>query len=104
MVRDRFKQIADMAEVKGQRVADKIVPVDNRAQSSMNSTLNTVIAVVVSAIFIAVLAPVAINELVEVETTDWPDSVASMFDVLPIIVVLAFFLTLIGMAMRGRQR
>lgn len=52
-------------------------------------TVNNVIALVVGLIVLAIMLPVAIDEISGVNTTGWSTSVAAVWDLLPIIAVLA---------------
>jgi hypothetical protein len=78
---------------------------DVRAQSmgGAGSAVNLVVGLVVGALVAAFLIPIAIDELVNVDTTSWGSGAASLWDILDVILVLAIFLFFIGMALRNRM-
>ena len=77
------------------------------ADQMVEQGVGIVIALVVVGILLAFLLPVAINELVAVETTSWSDGAASLFQIMDLIFLLVVFLVVIGWAVvaykkRGR--
>lgn len=70
---------------------------DNRAQA--NRGVEMVVGIVVAAIVAAFLIPVAINELVGVDTSSWGSGASSLWEILDLIIVLAIFLFMIGVAL-----
>lgn len=70
---------------------------DNRAQGMTNG-INLVVTIVVAALVAAFLIPVAVDQLVNVDTTSWGSGASSLWDILDLIVVLAVFLFMIGFA------
>lgn len=66
-------------------------------------TVNRVINMVVVALLIAILLPLGIDALVDVDTTDWPDLLVTVFDFLPILVGVAALIGIVAfIRMRGR--
>jgi hypothetical protein len=76
---------------------------NDRAQGMGGRAVELVVALTVGGIVAAFLLPVAINELVNVDTTNWSSGAASLWDIMDLIVVLAVFLFFIGLAMRRRN-
>jgi hypothetical protein len=71
---------------------------DDRGQSAASGAVEIIVALTVAALVAAFLIPVAISELVAVETTNWSSGAASLWDIMDLIVVLAIFLFMIGLA------
>jgi len=77
---------------------------DNRGQMAMaDKAVSIVVAIVVAGLLAAFLLPIAIEELSSVETTDWSDGAAAMWDILPLMVVLAIFLFFVTVALSQRR-
>jgi hypothetical protein len=78
---------------------------DFRAQNmgGAGQAVNLVVGLVVGALVAAFLIPIAIDELVNVDTTSWGSGASSLWDILDVILVLAIFLFFIGMALRNRM-
>ena len=77
------------------------------ADQMVEQGVGIVIALVVVGILLAFLLPVAINELVAVDTASWSDGAASLFEIMDLIFLLVVFLVVIGWAVvaykkRGR--
>lgn len=64
----------------------------------MSRGINIVVTLTVAALVAAFLIPVAIDELVSVDTTSWGSGASSLWNILDLIVVLAIFLFMIGLA------
>lgn len=73
---------------------------DDRAQA--NGAVNLVVGLTVAGIVAAFLIPVAINEIVGVDTSSWGSGASSLWDIMDLIIVLAVFLFMIGLALRQR--
>lgn len=69
---------------------------DNSGQ--MTNGINLVVTIVVAALVSAFLIPVAVDELVAVDTSSWGSGASSLWEILDLIVVLAVFLFMIGYA------
>lgn len=76
---------------------------DNRAQVGAGRAVNLVVALTVGGIVAAFLLPVALDEIVAVNTTNYSSGAQSLWDILDLIIVLAVFLFFIGLAMRRRN-
>lgn len=63
-----------------------------------------VVALVVVGILLAFLLPVAIDELVAVDTTAWSDGAGSLYGIMDLIFILVVFLTVIGWAVMAYQK
>lgn len=78
---------------------------DKRAQmgGGASRATNLVVGLVVAGLMAAFLLPVAINEIVSVNTSNWNSSgAASLWNILPVMVVLAIFLFFVGLALNDR--
>ena len=76
---------------------------DNRAQmGGAGRATNLVVGLVVAGLMAAFLLPIAINEIANVTTTSWSDGAASLWSVLPIMIVLAIFLFFVSLALQNR--
>ena len=76
----------------------------NRAQmGGADDATNLVVGLVVAGLMAAFLLPIAIEEIANVSTTGWSDGAASLWNVLPIMIVLAIFLFFTGLALASRS-
>lgn len=91
---DRQKRMAKAAVAK--------LSEDDRAEAKggAKTAVNLVVGLMVGGIVAAFLLPVAINEIVGVDTTSWSGGASSLWDILDIIIVLAVFLFFIGLALK----
>lgn len=73
---------------------------DDRAQmGSAGTAVDLVVALVVAGLMAAFLLPIAINEITSVETGTWGDNgAASLWNILPVIIVLSIFLFFVSIA------
>jgi len=60
--------------------------------------VDLVVTLTVAALVAAFLIPVAIDQLVNVDTTNWGGGASSLWDIMDLIIVLAIFLFMIGLA------
>lgn len=75
---------------------------DTRAQmGGADRATNLVVGLVVAGLMAAFLLPIAIEEIANTSTTEWSDGAASLWNVLPIMIVLAIFLFFVGLALRS---
>jgi hypothetical protein len=70
---------------------------DTRGQSASGG-VGLVVTLTVAALVAAFLIPVAIDELVSVDTSSWGSGASSLWEIMDLIVVLAIFLFMIGLA------
>lgn len=70
---------------------------DNRGQAR---GVNLVVTLTVAALVAAFLIPVAIDELVAVDTSSWGSGASSLWDIMDLVVVLAIFLFMIGLSIK----
>lgn len=68
------------------------------ANKMIEQGVGLVVALLVGSLMAAFLLPVAISELVSVDTTNWSDGTVALWDILPLLIVLAFFLVVVGWA------
>lgn len=89
---------------KAEALTEHALAEDDRAQmgGSANRAVNLVVGLVVAAIVAAYLIPVAVDELVAVDTSSWGSGASSLWSILDLIVVLAIFLFMIGLAVSRR--
>lgn len=68
--------------------------------------VSVIVGVTVAALMAALVLPVAIDELVAVNTGSWSSGASSIFNILDLIFVLVLFLVAIGWAVRtfGNRR
>lgn len=81
-----------------QKAAAKALMNDDKAQASR--AVQLVVGLTVAGIVAAFLIPVAIDELVSVDTTSWGSGASSLWNIMDLIIVLAVFLFMIGLALR----
>lgn len=77
---------------------------DESGQVSANRAVGLVVALTVGGLVAAFLLPVAIDELVAVDTTNWGSGASSIWDIMDLIVVLAVFLFFIGVALAASNK
>jgi len=58
--------------------------------------VNAIISLVIGLIVLAIMLPVALTEIMGVDTTTWDSSVAAVWDLLPILAVLAGLVMIVG--------
>lgn len=72
---------------------------DERAQGTMmDRGVDLAVGVLVVGLLTAYLLPIAIDELVTVDTTSWGNAESSLFDLLPLFFVLAILLFVVAKA------
>lgn len=81
----------------------RLMAADDRAQADASRAVGLIVGVTVAGIVAAFLIPVAIDEIVAVDTANWSDGASSLWDILDLILVLAVFLFLIGLALLRSQ-
>jgi len=79
---------------------------DNRAQTSNSAmkAVSLVVGLTVGGIVAAFLLPIAIDELVGVDTSSWSSGASSLWAIMDVIVVLALFLFFIGVALAAANK
>jgi uncharacterized membrane protein YgaE (UPF0421/DUF939 family) len=76
---------------------------DNRAQTGAGDAVDVVVGLVVAGLMAAYLLPLAIEEIVNIDTTSWTNGAGELWELLPVMIVLAIFLFFVGLAIdRGR--
>jgi hypothetical protein len=89
---------------QGQVMAEQTVAQlanDSRGQMASNA-VNLVVALMVGGLVAAFLLPVAVNEIVSVDTTTWGSGASSLWDIMDLVIILAAFLFFIGLAVSRR--
>lgn len=77
---------------------------DNRAQmGGAGRAVDLVVALVVGGLMAAFLLPIAIDEIAGVDTTSWDNGAAALWNILPVMIVLAIFLFFVGVALSRRN-
>jgi len=85
---------------EAQTAAMEPFAMDNRGQVSGASTaVNLVVGLVVGGLMAAFLLPIAIDEIVGVDTSSWTNGAGALWEILPVMVVLAIFLFFVGLAL-----
>lgn len=64
----------------------------------MDNAIELVVGVLVGSLLAAYLLPIAIDALVDANTTNWGSDVTQLWDLLPLIIVLAIFLLFVAWA------
>jgi hypothetical protein len=85
----------DNQKEKAKALAESVMAGSDRAQAR---GVDLVVTLTVAALVAAFLIPVAVDQLVNVDTTNWGSGAASLWDIMDLVVVLAVFLFLIGVA------
>lgn len=81
------------------------VPTDTRAQSGASQeAVNVVVGLLVGALMAAYLLPMAIDEIMAVDTGSWTGGSGALWDLLPVMIVLAIFLFFVNMAVERSER
>jgi Na+-driven multidrug efflux pump len=89
---------------QGQAMAEQTVQqlgASNRGQMASNA-VNLVVALMVGGLVAAFLLPVAVNEIVSVDTSTWGSGASSLWDIMDLVIILAAFLFFIGLAVSRR--
>lgn len=77
---------------------------DTRAQmNGADSGTELIVGLVVASLMAAYLLPLAIEEIADVDTTGWTEGAASLWDLLPVMIVLGIFLFFVGLALSVRN-
>lgn len=66
-----------------------------------NNMLAVIIALVIGAILIANLLPIAIDQIVSTDTSSWGDTETTLYELLPLFFVLVPLLVVVGWAMKA---
>lgn len=75
---------------------------DGRGQVEANRAVSVVVSVLVAALLASFLLPIAVSELVAVDTSSWASSAAQLWNLLDVMIVLAIFLFFTKVALRAR--
>lgn len=98
-IREKSAEIEETGNaVRGNNLAK-----DTRAQSMINRGVNMAVGILVVGLLTAYLLPIAIDELVSVDTSSWGNAEAQLFDLLPLFFVLAIVLFVVAKAMDARR-
>lgn len=97
---DRLKRSAEI----GKELASPSGGMDNRGAISAQQAVSLVVALMVGGLVAAFLLPVAIDEIVGVDTSSWGSGASSLWDVMDLVIVLAVFLFFIGVALAASNR
>lgn len=77
---------------------------DTSAQTDASGAVNLVVALVVGGLMAAFLLPIAIDEIADVDTSGWDGGAAALWNILPVMIVLAVFLFFVGVALARSGR
>lgn len=72
---------------------------DRRAQGAAGEAANVVVSIMVAALMAAYLLPMAIDEIVGVDTSSWTGGAAELWAIIPVMIVLAIFIFFVNMAL-----
>lgn len=90
-------------EATGSQYTGKLLSGDNRGASMINKGVNMAVGILVVGLLTAYLLPIAIDEIVGVDTSAWGDAESSLFDLLPLFFVLAIVLFVVNRAMQAKK-
>lgn len=79
-------------------LAGKLAEDDRGRFNATNKAVNVIVGLTVAGIVAAFLIPVALDEIVAVDTTSYSDGAQQMWDILDLVMVLAVFLMFIQLA------
>lgn len=66
------------------------------AQNATKTILGVIVGILVAAVLIASLLPVAVNFIMDTDTSSWGTAESTLFDLFPLIFVLVPFLGVIA--------
>lgn len=66
------------------------------AQSAMRSVVGIIVGILVSAILIGALLPVAIEFIMNTDTTNWGTAEQTLFNLFPLLFVLVPFIAVVA--------
>lgn len=75
---------------------------DRGQMTGADNAVNLVVALVVGGLMAAFLLPIAIDEIATVDTSSWTSGASALWEILPVMIVLAIFLFFVGMAVSRR--
>lgn len=94
----------ELGKALARQVVSEFEGQDRAQMGSAKTAVTLVVALMVGGIVAAFLLPVAINEIVSVDTSNWGSGAASLWDILDLIIVLAVFLFFIGVALAASDK
>jgi len=74
--------------------------VSNRGQIAADRAVSVIVAVLVASLLTAFLVPIAVEEMFAVDTSGWGEAAGTMWELLPLMAVLAVFLFFVQVAIR----
>lgn len=77
---------------------------DDRGAVSAREGIKLVIAIFVSVLVAAFLYPIALDEMFTANTSNWSSGAVALWDILPLVAVLALFMYFIGSALMSSGR
>lgn len=66
------------------------------ADKKIRVMLSLVIAIVVTGVMLGYVMPIGMDAMYEANTTGWGDAETELFDILPIFIILAVLMVIIG--------
>lgn len=84
---------------QGKKDTARILAKQDRAAAGANDMINLIVALTVGGLIAAFLLPVAIDEIVGVDTSNWSSGAQSVWDILDLIIVIGLLLFMIGLAL-----
>lgn len=91
-------------QFRRQKTAARSLAKDVRGQTGAGQAVQVVVGLTVAAIVASYLLPLAIGELVAVDTTGWSSGASELWSILDLVIVLGLFLVFIGMALARGER
>ncbi len=68
------------------------------ANQMIENGVGIAVALLIGGLMAALLLPVAISEINSVDTSAWDSGTVALWDILPLMLVLGIFLTIVGWA------
>lgn len=93
-MKENFKDMIEQVSVKAESMGIHEFKRDEAGQ--MDFSPSNIIGIVISILVLAIIAPIAISELSGVNTTGWPSTVTTVWEMLPIFAVIGFLLMILA--------
>jgi hypothetical protein len=99
-----MKETLEDKKERGEMLARSFLEADRGQVNAAGAAVEVVVAIMVAGLVAAFLLPIAIQEIVAVDTTGWSSGAAEMWGIMDVIIVLGVFLMMIGIALAQSGR
>lgn len=82
----------------------KEIITDNRAMNKADEAVGVIVGLTVAGLVSSFLIPIAIDELVAVNTTTWSSGANNLWGVIDLAIILSVFLVFIGFVTHRHRR